>query len=550
MPAKLLFIEGPRAGSSFWLTRDETTIGRDMNCLLPLFDNKVSRNHCVIEKSGEQFKIRDLDSRNGTFVGGVPITEAILNYGDEIRIGDTTCTLVLEELNEDFRLVEVRPGEWPDDNAVVGKLKRDRCVYFQRDLPAAENVHAGLRQLRRLAIETRRTTEAEAIWSTYLGAIAQEGPFARGVVLAEDRESKKLEPICVKWRDARARGRVEVSGEIVRRVRAVKSAYAFRLDNACALYVPLDWGSDRWGIAYFEGEGNKPLADEAIQLAAAMAWDAAERMAELAQCERLEEERKALEKYVRGGEGIVGRSPAMRPVFGLIAGASGNDQHVLLRGEPGTGRELIARAIHYGSRRRRGPFITLNCAQFSEQQLQRRVLGYEPRAFPQAYTMKPGAFERASGGTLYLAEIWKLTSELQETILGVLRKNAVQRIAGAEDIRVDVRLIASTSKDLEDGVEEGTFNIDLYKWLAKQSVDVPALRDREGDIEILIHAFLPQLAEKVPHPLAGIDADAMEILSTYGWRHNVRELRNCLEYAAMKATGRIIKPEDLPDYIQ
>ena len=550
MPAKLEITEGPRAGSSFWLTQDETTIGRDMKCTLPLFDNKVSRQHCIIEKSGEQYKIRDLDSRNGTFVGGTPITEAVLELGDEIRIGDTACTLMQEEINQDLRLVRVRDGEWPDDECVLAKLKPQACTYFQEELPSDDDVSAGLRMLRRLGIELRDAAQAETVWTRAFSAVLQATSFCRGSVLVEDSESKRLEPLCVRFSDESARVRMDVNVEIVRRVRVVKTAYAFQVEEGCALYVPFDGGDSHSGVAYVETDGDATPSEAEIQLAVAAIWDADRRVSGLAEYDRIEEERKALERYVRGGEGIVGRSENMRPVFQLVAEAGRTDRHVLLRGEPGTGRELIARAIHYASRRCRGPFVTLNCAQFAEQQLQRRLLGYEQRAFPQAFSAKPGVFERASGGTLYLAEVWKLTAELQEALLNTLRRSAVQRIAGAEDIRIDVRLIASSSKDLEDAIDAGLFSMDLYKWLAKQSADVPALRDRGGDIEILIQTFLPQLAEKAAHPVVGVNADAMEILTTYGWRHNVRELRNCLEYAVMKADGRIIKPEDLPDHVQ
>jgi len=242
-------------------------------------------------------------------------------------------------------------------------------------------------------------------------------------------------------------------------------------------------------------------------------------------------------------KGIVGKSPLMQEVFKKVAAVAGSDATVLLMGESGTGKELLARAVHYNSPRSSGPFEAINCASIPETLLESELFGHEKGAFTGAIRQKPGKFEVAGGGTVFLDEIGEITLGAQVKLLRFLEDRKFERVGGTEQLSVDVRIVSATNQNLEERVREGRFREDLYFRLNVVRIDIPPLRDRREDVPLLVAYYL-DLARG-----AGVTTEALELLKNHSWPGNVRELRNAIERGVVLARGTPIRAEHLPDTV-
>ncbi len=259
---------------------------------------------------------------------------------------------------------------------------------------------------------------------------------------------------------------------------------------------------------------------------------------------RVERLRGALaERY--GFDSIMGRSGAIREALDQAALVAGQETTVLLTGESGTGKELVARAIHYASRRSDGPFVAVNCAALPETLAESELFGHERGAFTGADRLKRGRFEVAAGGTLFLDEIGDLTPSVQAKLLRVLQERQYERVGGTTSLRADVRLVTATNRDLEHLVEAGTFRADLYYRLAVFGIHLPALREREGDVLVLAEYFLRTLGERMGRRKSRLSDQARQLLLAHTWPGNIRELQNAIERALIAADGRVISPAHL-----
>jgi transcriptional regulator with PAS, ATPase and Fis domain len=249
-------------------------------------------------------------------------------------------------------------------------------------------------------------------------------------------------------------------------------------------------------------------------------------------------------------EHIIGRSPRMIEIFDLIEKVADCDSTILINGETGTGKGLVARAIHQKSRRRNKPFISINCGAIPENLLESELFGHLKGAFTGATSSKPGKFELADGGTVFLDEIGDMSPDLQVKVLKVLEEGEFEPVGGAKTIKVDVRIIAATHRDLSEEVQKGNFREDLFYRLYVIPMTLPALRDRPEDIRHLSHYFLQQANCKNHREVKGISEDALEALMTHAWPGNVRELRNLVErLIVLKGTG-LISRRDLPEELR
>jgi DNA-binding NtrC family response regulator len=243
--------------------------------------------------------------------------------------------------------------------------------------------------------------------------------------------------------------------------------------------------------------------------------------------------------------GIVALSPKMQEVLGLVERVAESNSTVLICGESGVGKDLIARAIHQRSRRSRGPFLKINSTAIPENLLESELFGYEKGAFTGAAASKPGKFELADGGTLFLDEIGDVPPAVQVKLLRVLQEREFERLGGTRTIKVDVRLVAATNRDLRAALEEGTFREDLYYRLNVVPINIPPLRDHKEDIPALATLFLHKYAESSGKQIQGISPAAMERLTRFHWPGNVRELENVLERAVVLSTGPLLEPRDI-----
>jgi two-component system response regulator AtoC len=243
---------------------------------------------------------------------------------------------------------------------------------------------------------------------------------------------------------------------------------------------------------------------------------------------------------------IEGKSQRMLDVYKLVARVAPSTATVLVTGESGTGKELVARAIHHRSPRADKPFVPVNCTALSESLLESELFGHARGAFTGAVTAKRGLFETANGGTLFLDEIGDMGPKMQSQILRVLQDGEMRPVGGTEAMRVDVRLVCATNRDLEAEVKAGRFREDLYFRINVVTVRMPPLRDRAGDIPILVRHFINKIARREGRALASVSPEALEVLCHYGWPGNVRELENAIERAVAVAKGNVVLPSDLP----
>jgi DNA-binding NtrC family response regulator len=300
-------------------------------------------------------------------------------------------------------------------------------------------------------------------------------------------------------------------------------------------------------VIYLTGHGSTMMALESIQ---AGAFDFIEKT-ELVQRLRSTVHAAFAHRSSRIPDGrtfesIITQSSAMADLFRSLRRAVVSDVSVLIRGESGTGKELVANALHDSGPRSKAPFIAINCAGIPDHLLEAELFGYERGAFTGAVGRKPGRFDLANGGSLLLDEIGEMPMTLQAKLLRVLQEGDYQRLGGVETLHTDVRIISATNRNLEACVEQGTFREDLYYRLAVFTVELPPLRDRAGDVPLLVEHFIQRAAEKEGKNISGVDTMALALMERYTFPGNVRQLENVITHAVVTSGSSLIRMSDLP----
>jgi transcriptional regulator with GAF, ATPase, and Fis domain len=295
------------------------------------------------------------------------------------------------------------------------------------------------------------------------------------------------------------------------------------------------------------GEADGALDEPRAHLIAALASIGAGALENVRHIEWLEGERQRLESDFEVEHEMVGESAALRQVIALVGKVAASDATVLLLGESGTGKELLARAIHRSSPRAGCPFIVVNCAALSETLLESEMFGYERGAFTGALERRAGRIEVAAGGTLFLDEVGELAMPLQAKLLRVIETKEFERVGGTRPLRVDVRIVAATNRDLQQAVRQGSFRADLFHRLNVIALTTPPLRARRDDITLLASHFAARAARRANRVLVGISPEARSLLVRYDWPGNVRELQNAIERAVLLGDGELVRAEDLPE---
>lgn len=287
----------------------------------------------------------------------------------------------------------------------------------------------------------------------------------------------------------------------------------------------------------------KPLEKDEIVLAVRKAVERAELLRE-----NLQLRKQLYDKFKI--EGIVGKSPKMQDVMEVVRKVTPANVTVLIYGESGTGKELIARAIHYNSPRKSGPFTAINCAAIPENLIESELFGYEPGAFTGATTRKTGLFEASNKGTLFLDEIGDLPLMMQTKILRVLQDREVRRIGGKESIKIDVRILAATNRNLDKEVPAGRFREDLYYRLRVVQIELPPLRDRKEDIPALVSFFIEKYNIEFGRRIKGVSDSSVKALMEYHWPGNIRQLEAVIERAVLMSDTDTIQPRDFKDELR
>jgi transcriptional regulator with GAF, ATPase, and Fis domain len=555
---KLLALSGPLRKTEFSL---EVTvcIGSASSSAIRLQDAAVSPQHCRIAVENGRFILTDLESTAGTFVNGMPVTQCELDSGDQIAVGDSVFlfqTDVSRAISNPLQLDD-QLGEKPH----LQEIHREGLLYLNPEslaaLPQSERLSRNLSALLRISAAIGTIRDVQSVQWALLGMIFDVIPAERGaVILVKDSSLEILSHVA--WdRAAGPDQPVHVSQALLRKVieervfllEAGSAANAGQqIPAASVLCVPLVAAHSPIGIIYLESTNpSTPFTEDDLQLASAIAGLAAIAIENARQFESLGIENQQLRAQASLEHDMVGRSSRMREVYQFIERVAPSDATVLICGESGTGKELAARAIHNNSNRKSHPFVALNCAAISETLLESELFGHEKGAFTSAIAQKKGMIEVAEGGSLFLDEIGELSPILQAKLLRVLQEREFTRVGGTRSIKIDVRFLAATNKDLQRAVKEEKFRADLFHRLNVISLALPPLREHAEDIPVLAEYFAARYAKRCNRVLRGISPAARASLQGYTWPGNVRELENAMERAVVIGSSDMILPEDLPE---
>ena len=567
MRPRLLVTAGPSKNSTIPLPDGEATVGRDATNAVAVADPSVSRKHCLLRQEEDgRFQIRDLDSRNGTLVNGLPVKEQWLRHGDEIAAGDSIFLFLIEE--ED-RAAPASRVEFDDKPAAETKVIYPKEVlYLQpgrllQELPAKSQVALNLSALLKISRVVHAIRDLEELQAQLLDLIFEVVPAGRGAILLADGAEQEFSCTYAKTRQATHPQLVRVSRTIARKVmkedvailgidvpsgklREVESLAAS--DVRSLVCVPLSVFQRRIGCIYLDStSAANRFNEDHLQLMAGVAGISAVALDNARRVQWLEQENQRLTSEVRQEQSLVGEGARMKEVFQFIGRVAPTDSTTLIEGESGTGKELAARALHRNSHRSGKPFVAINCAAIPETLLESDLFGHERGAFTGAASLKKGRLEGADGGVVFLDEIGELALGLQVKLLRVLQEREFERVGGTHSIKIDVRLIAATNRDLAEAVRKGEFRQDLYYRLAVMKLTMPPLRERREDIPMLTRHFVQKNAKRCKVKPKPVSREAMAALVNYEWPGNVRELENAVERALVMGSSEMVLLEDLPE---
>jgi Nif-specific regulatory protein len=509
MIAELIAIRGPLLGATYRLVEGNTRIGRDPSSLVCLPEPDAPWRHSVIEKSPDGFVISDLRSGAPTLVNGNRVARQLLHDGDQICAGETTLVFrdrdavkdsapdqIHDTLMRACALLAVFRGLASSDEPNLYRNLEARATDLIRDLMPCDEIAVLLGSDAEEMLETAasgRFGDLRPVLEAVVRqrSIVEEGELAGVPVFAREK----------------------LSGAIVAR----------SAEDAASATVR-----------------------ETLSSVATLASTALESARDI---ESLRTEKALLLEELRGTAArILGDSAPIKRVMQTVDRVAPQPTTVLIAGETGTGKELVARTIHERSPRRDRPFVAINCAAVTDTLLESELFGHEKGSFTGAIAQKKGKLEMAEGGTAFLDEIGELAPGLQAKLLRVLQEREFERVGGTRVIRLDIRLIAATNRDLLLEIKRGTFREDLYHRLNVITVRTPPLREHPEDIPKLAKHFAAAAAARCARRIEGVSEEAERYLIDYSWPGNVRELENAMERAVvLGADSGWIRPEDLPE---
>jgi len=566
---RLLVISGPAKDSTIPLPEGEATLGRDPTNAVAMADASVSRKHCLLRRQEDgRFRIKDLDSRNGTLVNGLAVKEQWLRHGDEIATGDSVFLFLLED--ED-RAVPASRVEFDDSHptAETKVIHPKEVMYLQpdrllRELPPTSQVARNLNALLKISRVVHAIRGLEELQAQLLDLIFEVVPAGRGAILLAEGPTQEFTCLYARTRQAGQPQLVRVSRTIARQVMTEKVAIlgvdvaasgALREVESLAasdvrslVCVPLTVFQRVIGCIYLDNtNAASRFHEDHLQMVAAIAGISAVALDNARRLQWLEQENQRLTTEVRQEQSLVGEGPRMKEIFQFLARVAPTESTVLIEGESGTGKELAARALHRNSHRGDKAFVAINCAAIPESLLESDLFGHERGAFTGAAGLKRGRLEVADGGVVFLDEIGELAPTLQVKLLRVLQEREFERVGGTHTIKVDIRLIAATNRDLNEAVRKGEFRQDLYYRLAVVRLTMPPLREHREDIPMLARHFVQKYAKRSKVKAKPVSREAMAALVNYEWPGNVRELENAIERALVMGSSDAMLLEDLPE---
>ncbi len=547
----LILLNGPTAGATRHLSPETTvTIGRHPSREIPLDDDRASRLHARISYRAERWHLEDCGSRNGTYVNSQPVQQAVMEPGDLIRIGERLI------------LFARRSGDYEPS---LDRPSKIRATTIYQRVPAS-GVSKGVKE-QSVSDAMSRVVRDSAVLCRLANSLQLQGDVASLVraVLDALRDGLEIDAVAV-WLVG-TDGRLRCAGrhgarfdEHVLASLAVEKKKAIFIDehegqgrkgrsdssSATALGIPIPARQACLGAIECHRElAKSPFVRSDLDFAIVVAHQMGAALENLEHRERLEQANIELRRRLDDQNRLIGSSQSMQRVLDQVTRVGPASSNVLVLGESGTGKELVSRAIHELSRYSAGPYVTVNCAAFSESLLESELFGHEPGAFTGADRRHIGQFERAHRGSLFLDEVGEMSLACQAKLLRVLEGHPFTRLGGDESIRVDVRLIAATHRDLQELVRQRRFREDLYYRLRVIDIHVPPLRERGEDVIELASLYLERFRRNIGHGPQRLSPAAAQALRDYHWPGNVRELKNAVERAVVLGTADEVRPQDL-----
>ncbi|WP_020475793.1 sigma-54-dependent Fis family transcriptional regulator [Zavarzinella formosa] len=529
-------------------------LGRSPKNRIVLADDLCSRDHAEISYAEESWYVRDLGSLNGTKINGKPLVgEAEIDTGDDVQFGRGKY-LFLYDL-DDLPGIPV-PQEKPLAEAVNITRRTTKTKYVPSESGGIRNTddtvadapkERALETLYRTALDMANAEDGAALGNAVLAGCFNAMPAEHGAVMSV-KTGRELELMAYRSRDGKVRTFHKASQLVSSTVLDTKEAVL--AENALAdpqfkgrdsirelrvgslICVPvLAEGAEVLGLIHLYSTPNERFTDDHLDFAVAIGRHMAGAWQQLRKQDLLHATNRELRAALGLESELVGSSTGLRNITSQISRVATTGATVLIRGESGSGKELVARAIHNLSNRKNAPFVTLNCAALTESLLESELFGHERGAFTGATEKMIGKFEAADHGTIFLDEIGEMHLSTQSKFLRVLEGHPFERLGGNNHIKVDVRVVAATNRPLEQAVREGVFRKDLFYRLQVVEIRVPPLRDRLEDVAPLAEHFLKRFTRETGRRIKGFTEDAKAKLKNYAWPGNVRELRNVVERA-------------------
>ena len=550
MRPRLAAISGPWKDTHFSVT-GFLSIGSDSANDVRLDDLSVAPKHCSLSEESGAFALRDLDTPGGTYVNGIPITERVLAFGDQISIGDSSF-LFLPEVNSTAERSGVELDESTALSLSAQELKPDELLSLTPEslaaLPPVVRLARTLSTLLKISSAIGSMRDIDALQWQLLAMLFDVIPAECGAILLVDPSTGEFSSPVAWDRVAGPDHPVHISRGLVQRVMEERIAILDSEDGHSLLCVPLATSSQSLGLIYLDTRNpSTRFSNDDLQLLSGIAGLACVAIENARQFERLGSENLRLRGESQLQHDMIGRGPRMRQVYQFVERVAPSDSTVLILGESGTGKELASRAIHLNSPRKTFPFMALNCAALTETLLESELFGHERGAFTGAVAQKKGLLEVGEGGTVFLDEIAEMPLTIQAKLLRVLQEREFLRLGGTRPIKLNVRFIAATNKDLHKNVREEKFRLDLFYRLNVVSLSMPALRERPEDIPLLTDHFIARFSARANRKIKGLSPAARTALAGYDWPGNIRELENAIERAVVVGSSELILPEDLPD---
>lgn len=588
-PAEFLLVgrSGATEGQTFRLAPGEvTTLGRSPTNRVVVSDDLCSRHHCELFFQSGRWVLRDAGSRNGTRLEGQLIEcDTELRIGQTFQIGSTMFALVrpvgfsMEETSgpvnpEQDTSPEIPAVEdLPANEKIIARRKQTRFADPPPQSPVErDRTSQALTRLYRMAMEMAAAQNSTSLAETVLDSLlaATVADIGAAMLLVPGRRARRSDDFTIAaYRGGDEAQPRKVSDTITRLVcqhQEAILAHDIAADDRLAersslgemrvmslIAAPVRMGQDVVGLIHlYSTNPDNPLDSDDLEFTLAVADQFAVALAGVRQFERLatglarvESENRSLREQLTENSEIIGDTAATSQLRRDIQRIAATDAAVLIRGESGVGKELVARRIHAQSPRRQGPFITMNCAALTESLLESELFGHEKGSFTGAVGRKPGKFEQAHRGTLFLDEVGEMSPAIQAKFLRVLEGHPFERVGGSQAIVVDVRVVAATNRNLEDAVASNQFRQDLYFRLQVMELFVVPLRERAGEIPLLATYFLGKLARKMGRPNLAFAPQAMDVLVKHSWPGNVRELQNTVERTVILSQGTTITADDI-----